>query len=229
MLILFLTRAGSGAVVVRRCSKTHATSPTTEPPLQRSGGSYSGPMSGDEIWTIGHWVCEQGVFLETLDSAGIGAIADVRAQPGSRRSPQFSRDAMPEWLGEAGIEYHHLQELTGRRRKQPEIPQELNAGWQNRSFKNYADYTLTDDYEDGIAQLVEIARRLPTAIMCGEPMPWRCHRTLIANTLTARGWTVRHLSTTAEPRLHELGMWGAHAEVSDDGVVTYPPSAEDCD
>ncbi|KUG53221.1 hypothetical protein AVL60_09055 [Kocuria palustris] len=60
MLILFLTRAGSGAVVVRRCSKTHATSPTTEPPLQRTGGSYSGPMSGDEIWTIGHWVCEQG-------------------------------------------------------------------------------------------------------------------------------------------------------------------------
>ncbi len=173
---------------MRRCSKTHATSPTTEPPLQRSGGSYSGPMSGDEIWTIGHWVCEQGVFLEALDSAGIGAIADVRAQPGSRRSPQFSRDAMPEWLGEAGIEYHHLQELTGRRRKQPEIPQELNAGWQNRSFKNYADYTLT-----------------------------------------ARGWTVRHLSTTAEPRLHELGMWGAHAEVSDDGVVTYPPIAEDCD
>ena len=102
MLILFLTRAGSGAVVVRRCSKTHATSPTTEPPLQRTGGSYSGPMSGDEIWTIGHWVCEQGVFLEALDSAGIGAIADARAQPGSRRSPQFSRDAMPEWLGEAG-------------------------------------------------------------------------------------------------------------------------------
>mgnify|MGYP002653449198 CR=1 FL=1 len=60
--------------------------------------------------------------------------------PGSRRSPQFSRDAMPEWLGEAGIEYHHLQELTGRRRKQPEIPQELNAGWQNRSFKNYIFY-----------------------------------------------------------------------------------------
>ena len=65
--------------------------------------------------------------------------------------------------------------------------------------------------------------------MCGEPMPWRCHRTLIANTLTARGWAVRHLSTRAEPRLHELGMWGTHAEVSDDGVVTYPPIADDCD
>ena len=93
---------------------------------------------------------------------------------------------MPEWLGEAGIEYHHLQELTGRRRKQPEIPQELNAGWQNRSFKNYADYTLT-----------------------------------------ARGWTVRHLSTTAEPRLHELGMWGAHAEVSDDGAASCTGEKED--
>ena len=178
-----------------------------------------------EIWTIGHWVCEQDVFLEALDSVGIRALADVRAQPGSRRSPQFDRDAMPGWLGEAGIEYRHLQELTGRRRRQHDVPPEINAGWQNRSFKNYADHTLTPDYEKGLSELTELATRKRTVVMCGEPMPWRCHRTLIANTLAARGWTVWHLSTTAEPRLHELGMWGAAAEVSDDGVVTYPPES----
>lgn len=176
-----------------------------------------------EIWTIGHWVCEQGVFLEALDTADIQALVDVRAQPGSRRSPQFSQDVMPDWLDEAGIEYRHVLELTGRRRRQPEVPPEINAGWQNTSFKNYADYTLSEDYEKGLAELTELAARKPTVIMCGEPMPWRCHRTLISNTLTARGWTVRHLSTTAAPREHELGIWGATPEVSDDGVVTYPP------
>lgn len=175
------------------------------------------------IWTIGHWVCPQDVFLEALHSAEIDTLVDVRSYPGSRRSPQFSGAAMGPWLAEAGIDYVHLAELGGRRRKQPDIPEQTNAGWQNESFKNYADYTLTPGFATGVAKLIELASTPNVAIMCGEPMPWRCHRSLIANTLTARGWEVWHLSTTAKPRQHVLGAWGADATVSPDGTVTYPP------
>ena len=178
--------------------------------------------SSDQIWTIGHWVCAEQVFLDTLRGADIEMVVDVRAQPGSRRSPQFSRGAMPTWLGEAGIAYRHIGELAGRRPKQPDAPPWVNAGWQNASFKNYADYTLGNEYRSGIEELTALARERNVAIMCGEPMPWRCHRSLIANTLTARGWTVWHLSTTAKPRRHELGAWGAAPVVEPDGTVTYP-------
>ncbi|MDO5677504.1 MAG: DUF488 domain-containing protein [Propionibacteriaceae bacterium] len=176
-----------------------------------------------EIWTIGHWVCAEGVFLEALRSVDIELLVDVRAQPGSRRSPQFGRDAMPGWLGDAGIGYLHLAALSGRRGKQREIDPELNAGWENASFKNYADYALTDEYARGLAELEGLAEERNVVIMCGEPMPWRCHRSLIANSLVAREWAVWHLSTTAKPRRHELGAWGATPVVGDGGRLTYPP------
>lgn len=180
------------------------------------------------IWTIGHWTCPIPVFLDALAQAGIEVVVDVRAQPGSRRSPQFSRDAMPGWLAAEGLDYVHLPALAGRRRKQPGAPADLNGGWQNQSFHNYADYTLRPEYEDGIAQLTDLARHRRVAVMCGEPMPWRCHRLLIANTLTARGWDVVHLSSTGAPRRHELGAWGATPVVRD-GVVTYPQVDADAD
>lgn len=175
---------------------------------------------------MGHWVCPQDVFLQTLHDAGIEALADVRAQPGSRRSPHFSIDVLPTWLGEADVDYRHLSDLAGRRPKQPDAPAAANAAWQNQSFKNYADYTLTSAYESGLTELTELAHDRRTAIMCGEPMPWRCHRLLISNTLTARGWTVWHLSTTAAPRRHELGAWGATPHVTPQGLVTYPIEAQ---
>ena len=183
------------------------------------------PDQTRQIWTIGHWNCPEAVFIGALDAANVQLVVDVRSIPGSRRSPQFGGEVMPQWLGDAGIGYLQMPELGGRRRKQPDIDPLINAGWQNDSFKNYADYTLTPEYEKGIERLTTLAQEQHVAIMCGEPMPWRCHRSLIANTLTARGWTVWHLSTTAKPREHELGRWGATAEV-DDGVVTYPPA--DC-
>ncbi len=174
-----------------------------------------------EIWTIGHWNCPRELVLDTLANAGINRIIDVRAQPGSRRSPQFGRDEMPQWLADAGIGYEHLPALGGRRRRQDVDPQ-VNGAWRNTSFHNYADYTLTQPFEDGLARLTELASTNNVAMMCGEPMPWRCHRLLVANTLTARGWQVWHLMTTAAPRLHTLGAWGATPVVGPDGVLTYP-------
>ena len=174
-----------------------------------------------EIWTIGHWACPEPTFIGLLDAQRIDLLADVRANPGSRSSPQFARDSMPEWLNRAAIEYVHLDELGGRRRQQ-DVHLDVNRGWENASFKNYADYTLLPAYEQGITKLAELAISRRVVVMCGEPMPWRCHRLLIANTLTARGWTVRHIIGDAEPRVHELGKWGAASAVDADGQVIYP-------
>lgn len=178
-----------------------------------------------ELWTIGHWTCPEDAFLRPLLAQEIELVADVRSQPGSRRSPQFGRDEMPKWLGGAGIDYVHLPELGGRRRKQAVDPS-INAGWREPSFKNYADYTLTPAYHDGIRRLEELATSQHVVIMCGEPMPWRCHRLLVANTLTAQGWTVWHLMGDDPPRRHELGRWGAAPSVDPDGRVTYPPERD---
>ncbi len=160
-----------------------------------------------EIWTIGHWTCPESTFIGRLAEQRITLLADVRAYPGSRTSPRFGRNVMPEWLDPAAIEYVHLAELGGRRRKQDGDP-DINAGWNNASFKNYADYTLLPSYQHGIARLVELGIDHRVAVMCAEPMPWRCHRLLIANTLTAHGWTVRHIIGDADPRVHTLAQWG---------------------
>lgn len=179
-------------------------------------------VNGPQMWTIGHWTCPEAQFIEPLQKNGIELLVDVRSQPGSRRSPQFDRDQMPRWLTAANIDYLHLAELGGRRPRQREIDPMINAGWQNRSFKNYADYTLTDAYHQSIVQLTELALEHNLTLMCGEPMPWRCHRLLIANTLTVQNWTIWHLMGNQEPRRHELGSWGATPAVDDDGEVTYP-------
>ncbi|MBN9327862.1 MAG: DNA repair protein [Cellulomonas sp. 73-145] len=179
-----------------------------------------------EIWTIGHWTCPEQTFVARLAANGIGLLADVRAHPGSRTSPQFSRDLMPGWLAQASVGYVHLEKLGGRRAKQ-DVDSRINSGWQNASFKNYADYTLLPAYQEGIDELLQLATERHVAVMCAEPMPWRCHRLLISNTLTARGWTVRHIVGDSEPRVHRLGQWGATPVVGADGRVTYPGPRRD--
>lgn len=133
---------------------------------------------------------------------------------------------MPHWLAAAGIDYLHVPELGGRRRKQ-NLDSDVNASWQNPSFKNYADYTLGSEYRESIERLADLAAGRRVAIMCGEPMPWRCHRLLIANTLAARGWTVWHLMGDEEPRRHELGRWGAAPLIGEDAKVIYPDGNEE--
>lgn len=173
------------------------------------------------IWTAGHWTYPEADFLAQLRTQGIDLVADVRSSPGSRRSPQYGRDVMPTWLEPAGIGYTHLDELGGRRSKQYG-DHAVNAGWKNASFHNYADYSLSDTYEHGIATLTGLAAHHRVALMCGEPTPWRCHRLLLSNTLTARGWTVHHIIGERPPQVHELGAWGAAPLVDDTHTVTYP-------
>ncbi|MEO6020707.1 MAG: DUF488 domain-containing protein [Knoellia sp.] len=178
-----------------------------------------------EMWTIGHWTCPIPDFLAPLDEHHIELLVDVRAHPGSRRNPQFGTDAMAEWMPDNGIDYTWMSELGGRRPRQ-DVDPEVNQGWQNVSFKNYADYTLTGAYRSAIEELTTIARTRRVAIMCGEPMPWRCHRLLIANTLTAQGWKVEHLSAGGAPRTHVLGQWGATPSADPHGQLTYPKASQ---
>ncbi len=176
-------------------------------------------MSG--VWTVGHWTRPESVFLQLLAAQKINLVADIRAHPGSRSSPQYGRDVMPGWLGRAGVGYAHLEQLGGRRRKQPGAD-ESNQGWQNASFRNYADYTRTPAYELGLDRLAALAATSRVVLMCAEPTPWRCHRLLVANTLVARGWSVQHIIGEAEPRPHRLGEWGATPSVDAHGRLSYP-------
>src|SRR6266496_4571212 len=142
------------------------------------------------LWTIGHSTRRIEEFLALLGNYQIGALADVRQFPGSRRHPQFGQQSLANSLAEAGIEYFHFLELGGRRRPQRNSP---NTAWRNEAFRGYADYMMTDEFVAGIERLLKLAREKRTAIMCAELLWWRCHRSLISDYLKAKGHHVIHI------------------------------------
>jgi len=174
-----------------------------------------------EIWTIGHSTRSTEEFLAMLHDHAIDLLVDVRSFPGSRRCPQFGRETMSTWLADDAITYQHTSDLGGRRNRQHDVDPAINAAWRNASFRNYADYTLGDAYQAGIVQLAIMAQTSRVAFMCSEALPWRCHRSLIANTLVARDWAVHHLMSVGKVIEHRLGAWGPEPLVAD-GRVTYP-------
>lgn len=182
------------------------------------------------IYTIGHSSHSKEFFDRMLKETGIELLADVRAYPGSRKWPQFSKDVFPVWLEAEGITYEHFGKLGGRRRKSKEVEGEVNAGWRNQSFQNYADYTLTEEFQQGIEELLQRAAEKKVAYCCSERHPSRCHRLLISNWLVANGYSVKHIIDGKDGAIelvdHELGMWGAPAELKDDGTVVYPAAEE---
>jgi len=174
-----------------------------------------------EIWTIGHSTRSTEEFLDLLHEHAIDSLVDVRSFPGSRRCPQFGRETMSIWLADDAVIYQHASDLGGRRNRDYDVDPAINAAWRNASFKNYADYTLGGAYESGIVQLASVAQSLRVAFMCSEALPWRCHRSLIANTLVARDWAVHHIMSAGKVIEHRLGAWGPEPLVVD-GRVTYP-------
>jgi len=143
------------------------------------------------IWTIGHSTRKIDDFIALLKENGIKLLADVRMYPGSKRYPQFGREALAKSLSEAGIRYEHFLELGGRRKAKPDSK---NTAWRNEMFRGYADYIETNDFEKGIARLVDLAEKSgPTAIMCAEAVWWRCHRSLISDYLKVRGVEILHI------------------------------------
>jgi len=152
------------------------------------------------IWTIGHSTRKIDIFLSLLQENAIKLVADVRMFPGSKRYPQFGREALAKSLGERGIRYEHFPELGGRRKAKPDSK---NTAWRNESFRGYADYMETEDFSNGIARLVDLADQSgPTAIMCAEAVWWRCHRSLISDYLKARGIEVIHMLNEKKTEPH---------------------------
>ena len=142
------------------------------------------------IWTLGHSNLPIEGFLERLECYEIAAIADVRRFPGSRRQPQYSKDVFPSSLKAHGITYRWYEALGGRRRPSPNSS---NTAWRNSSFRGYADYMETDEFQRAIEQLMQFAREQRTALMCAEVLWWRCHRALVSDVLRVRGVQVIHI------------------------------------
>lgn len=168
-----------------------------------------------DLWTIGHSTRPIDVFVALLSAHGIEAIADVRRHPGSRRQPQYQPDALQESLRQAQVEYHWMSALGGRR-KATAIGHA--TAWKNASFQGYAEYIDTDEFVEGLRQLLAIAATKRTAIMCAEALWWRCHRRLIADVLVTSGnavWDI--MDRGAEP--HRL-IEPAHLV---DGRLSYLP------
>ncbi len=145
-----------------------------------------------------------------LQAHGVSLVADVRTVPRSRHNPQFNRESLPLALKAVSIGYVHLAGLGGWRSPRADSP---NRGWRNPAFQGYADYLLTPEFEAHLEALIELARRQRVALMCAEALPWRCHRSLIADALLVRGISVEHIMSLGEfpaPPAHALGPGGGH-------------------
>ena len=144
-----------------------------------------------EIWTIGHSTRKIDHFISLLEENGIKLVVDVRSLPGSKRYPQFNKEELSDSLGQHGIRYEHFADLGGRRKAKDAS---RNTAWRNASFRGYADYIETEEFQKGIQRLVDLARDDgPIAIMCAEAVWWRCHRALISDYLKVRGIEVLHI------------------------------------
>jgi uncharacterized protein (DUF488 family) len=167
------------------------------------------------IFTIGHSTRPFNQFLELLQAHGIERVIDIRTIPRSRRNPQYSLDALGPALEVAGIKYVHLKELGGLRRPKRDS---RNVGWRNASFRGYADYMATPEFEMALSRGIELSQVDPSALMCAESVPWRCHRSLVADALTARKFAVKHIMSANIANEHELTPF---AQVRGQ-KVTYP-------
>jgi len=169
------------------------------------------------LFTIGHSTRALDEFVQLLQANNVDLVADVRTAPGSRRMPHFARAALADELPLRGIEYVHLPELGGLRKPKSDS---INTGWRNVSFRGYADYMQTDAFTVGLDHLLALAAGHALAIMCAEAVPWRCHRSLIADALTARGFETWEIIGRGQPRLHLMTPF---ARVKGNRVY-YPPA-----
>jgi uncharacterized protein (DUF488 family) len=151
------------------------------------------------VWTVGHSTRSGEEFGNILLAHGIQVLVDVRSFPGSRRYPQFNRTALAESLGRIGIEYKHAPRLGGRRAPRADSH---NTAWRNASFRAYADHMESDEFRNGVEELLELAAHARTAVMCAEAVWWRCHRSLISDYLKAAGHIVIHIINQSKTEEH---------------------------
>lgn len=174
-------------------------------------------MSLATVYTVGHSTRSIDDFIDLLKHYGIEEVVDIRTMPRSRTNPQFNRDELERVLPEVEIAYIYEKNLGGLRRPLKESP---NAAWRNESFRGYADYMQSPEFMHAISRLIEIAMRKTTAIMCAEVLPWRCHRSLVADALFIRGLEVIEIFDKGKSQIHKLTPFA----VVDGERITYPPS-----
>jgi uncharacterized protein (DUF488 family) len=175
--------------------------------------------SAGTVFTVGHSTLAIQKFIALLEAYGIERLADVRTVPRSRRNPQFNAEALRESLRAEGIEYVPLAALGGLRKPRADSP---NAGWRNASFRAYADYMQTPEFERGLLRLIELATERRTAIMCAEAVPWRCHRSLVADALAVRGTPVVEIFNEKSHRDHALTPFARVRGTT----IYYPPQQQ---
>jgi uncharacterized protein (DUF488 family) len=151
------------------------------------------------IFTVGHSTRSIDQLVKILRAHGVERLIDVRSIPRSRHNPQFNRETLSRALHNRRLGYRHMKSLGGLRHSRPDS---INTGWQNASFRGFADYMQTPLFEDALDRLIELAEQKPTVIMCAEAVPWRCHRSLIADALTARGYKVQDIMSATSARPH---------------------------
>jgi uncharacterized protein (DUF488 family) len=170
------------------------------------------------LYTVGHSTRSLDDFVALIKRHGVETIADVRRFPKSRKYPHFNDESLADSLPRAGIAYAPVSALGGRRSTSAAS---VNTGWRSKAFRGYADYMQTAAFEAGLHELLALASRTSTAMMCAEAVPWRCHRSLIADAAVVRGWLVADIIGEAEPTQHRLTPF---AKVEGDRLV-YPAAA----
>jgi uncharacterized protein (DUF488 family) len=181
---------------------------------------HASPRAADwpqcAIFTLGHSTLPIERFLALLHTYGIERIVDIRSMPRSRYNPQFNDTALARSLAAEHLEYEHMPALGGLRRAHKDS---RNTGWRNESFRGYADYMQTEEFQGALNALLEMRRSKRVAIMCAEAVPWRCHRSLVADALSVRGVPVVEILSETTYRMHKLTPF---AQV-DGARITYPP------
>jgi uncharacterized protein (DUF488 family) len=167
------------------------------------------------IRTIGHSTRTLPEFIDMLKAYHVTLVVDVRSIPRSRHNPQFNKETLPAALKLEGISYVPMPEIGGLRRPKPNS---VNTAWRNKSFRGYADYMQTKEFTEQLLNLIALARENRVAVMCAEALPWRCHRSLIADALVVRNATVEHIISKDSSIRHRLSEW-AHVEGTS---ITYP-------
>ena len=168
------------------------------------------------IFTVGHSTLAIERFIRLLQTSGIRRLVDIRTFPRSRHNPQFNDTVLASSLGAANLEYVPCQALGGLRHPSRNS---RNTGWRNKSFRGYADYMQTDEFTTALKALVRMSRRGCTAIMCAEAVPWRCHRSLVADALNIRGIPVVEILSEQDYRMHQLTSFACVEGLQ----ITYPP------
>ena len=181
----------------------------------RPASEHQATWPGGTIFTVGHSTLAIERFIALLGVYGIECVADIRTVPRSRHNPQFNADSLDRAVEAAGIGYAHLAALGGLRHPRKDSP---NTGWRNDSFRGYADYMQTQAFGSELERLIGISREQRVAIMCAESVPWRCHRSLVADSLTVRGIPVIEILSETSYRSHKLTRF-AHVEGTS---ITYP-------